>query len=74
MTTETYNGKPCERGHTLRYRSNRKCVACSRREVRYFVVPYVGRVQVFAAREVAEQYATREYPAQLWRATRIDSS
>jgi hypothetical protein len=29
-------GRPCRRGHTLRYRSNGKCVACMREFARAY--------------------------------------
>ena len=35
---ETYHGAPCAHGHTLRYRSNRKCVECACAASRFFAV------------------------------------
>lgn len=29
MTARTYTGKPCPKGHALRYVANRKCIACA---------------------------------------------
>lgn len=37
MSADTYHGRPCAHGHTLRYASNRKCVECSRVPARYVV-------------------------------------
>lgn len=30
MASKTYHGRPCKAGHTLRYRSDYKCVECKR--------------------------------------------
>jgi hypothetical protein len=83
MTTETYQGKPCAHGHDgTRYASNRKCVACSRREVRWLVAvphgssgysihgPLYSSAQ--RAREVAADMNEADLDrAELWRATRV---
>lgn len=34
MPAETYEGRPCKLGHTLRRRSTRACVACNRDDAR----------------------------------------
>lgn len=64
MSAETYTGKPCPRGHTLRYRSNRKCVACYTLEVRYIVEWPNGALH---PREQVEPRANDT----LWRAVRV---
>lgn len=71
MSAETYDGKPCARGHTRRYRSNRKCVACSTLPVLYFAthIDNGGRV-----RRVSEDEALRSRSSvfEYWRAVKLD--
>lgn len=69
MTAETYNGQPCAHGHTLRYRSNRKCVACARREVQYFELDAQGTARAI---QLTEATYARLPGRSYWRATRID--
>jgi hypothetical protein len=67
MTTETYQGKPCAHGHNgTRYRSNRKCVACSRREVRWIAFGRNGGMTLHHSETDA-----RRHGDELWRATRV---
>jgi hypothetical protein len=70
MSTETYQGKPCAHGHDgTRYASNRKCVACSRREVRFFAL-LDGDVYATGDTERSARLQAPE-DAELWRATRV---
>ena len=70
MIVETYRGKPCAHGHTVRYRSNRKCVACARLEVRWFEVLADGSCrQVTSTEAVYAHLSGRSY----WRAIRHNS-
>lgn len=60
MSVETYHGLPCERGHTLRYRSNRKCVACACKPRLYLVPVCPGVWDEFNTLEEAQQHLFAE--------------
>lgn len=76
MTPETYNGKPCAHGHTLRYRSNRKCVQCSRLEVRYIAVDCNGAGGMLRDTEAEARSDAKSIwkDGTIWRATRVKDS
>jgi hypothetical protein len=68
---ETYHGKPCAKGgHTLRWRSNRKCVACHTLPVKYFATLDGER-----PRQVGEDEALRSRSSRYvyWRAHPVDN-
>jgi hypothetical protein len=69
MTPETYTGKPCAHGHTLRYRSNRKCVHCSRHEVVYIAQGIWTRYET-----EQDARAANGPGVTIWRATRVKST
>lgn len=70
MTALTYQGKPCAHGHDgTRYASNRKCVACSRREVRYFRMQGGDVYDVCRTQMAAELMGGDGF--EIWRAVRV---
>lgn len=74
MAAEVYEGRPCEHGHTIRYRSNRKCVACHTLPAVYIVLEVRAMpalAPVLATQGDAERYIT-EHGGEIWRATPIE--
>lgn len=70
MSAETYDGKPCAHGHTRRYRSNRKCVACSTRLVKFFELAPGG--ETARAIGLTEAAYCRRAGFTYWRAVKLD--
>lgn len=69
MTAETYRGAPCAHGHTLRYRSNRKCVTCACAPARYFALSPGAHTAELVT--IVETVYARRPGWTYWRATEI---
>lgn len=72
MTADTYHGAPCAHGHTLRYRSNRKCVECARVPARYIVFDgehYVSGIH--DSLEAAQHDAYQLTEGSIWLARKV---
>lgn len=66
---ETYIGEPCAQGHTLRYRSNRKCVTCACAPAQFFALAADGSMAQPVT--MVEAVYARRPGWSYWRAKRI---